>query len=64
MRVLHVLANGPPDVNGYAIRTKMTKDITVNYVSAKTTLALMWEAQRKAGLILVQSKLKASVDPL
>ena len=23
MRVLHVLANGPPDVNGYAIRTKM-----------------------------------------
>ena len=24
MRVLHVLANGPPDVNGYAIRTKMT----------------------------------------
>lgn len=23
MKVLHVLANGPPDVNGYAIRTKM-----------------------------------------
>tara|TARA_Y100000766_G_scaffold284807_1_gene304741 strand:- start:3567 stop:4961 length:1395 start_codon:yes stop_codon:yes gene_type:complete len=23
MRVLHVLANGPPDVNGYAIRSKM-----------------------------------------
>ena len=21
MRVLHVLANGPPDVNGYAVRT-------------------------------------------
>ena len=21
MRILHVLANGPPDVNGYAVRT-------------------------------------------
>ena len=26
MRVLHVLANGPPDVNGYAIRTQMILD--------------------------------------
>ena len=22
MKILHVLANGPPDVNGYAVRTQ------------------------------------------
>ena len=34
MRILHVLANGPPDVNGYAVRTHniMTAQMTFNDV--------------------------------
>ena len=45
MRLLHVLANGPPDVNGYAIRTQMILEHQ-NKILDVTGLTSPWYPQR------------------
>lgn len=47
MKIIHVLANGPPDVNGYAIRTQM---ILKHQKSSMNVIGLTspWYPQRES----------------
>ena len=49
MRVLHVLANGPPDVNGYAVRTHslLTAQLDSGVVSP-VALTSPWYPERES----------------
>ena len=52
MKVLHVLANSPPDVNGYAVRTKMILESTEkNKVAECFALTSPWYPDRDSMVV-------------